>query len=101
MQNSSDDFKKQLEEIQEKSVLSSKYRTKKLIIYLVRTLIAVLIFYFLWDKSWIKWALYIYIPLNLFSLVSIFGWTYFLKKQVNNTKEKLAELDELLLEEEE
>ena len=66
-----DALKKELQQLSKDPILSKKHRNKKLLVYLVRTLIAVTIIYFLWDYDWVKWVLYIYIPLNLISLISI------------------------------
>lgn len=94
-----EDFKQQFEEelnkAQENTVLSPKYKRKKLMIYVIRTTISIVLFYMFWEYNWVRWFLVLYIPLNLFSLVSIFGWTYFLNKKINQTREKIEELDEL------
>ncbi|NRB59778.1 MAG: hypothetical protein HRU50_07500 [Winogradskyella sp.] len=81
-----DALKKELQQLSKDPILSKKHRNKKLLVYLVRTLIAVTIIYFLWDYDWVKWVLYIYIPLNLISLISILGWNYFLNKRLAKTQ---------------
>ena len=98
------DLKKQFEEelksIEKDTVLSPAYRRKKLIIYTIRTSIAIVLFYLLWKNEWAKWLLILYIPLNLISLISIFGWNYFLSKKIEKTKQSIEELDEYISEEE-
>ena len=93
-----EDFKQQFEEelrkAQENPVLSPEFRRKKLLMYLIRTVIAVILFYVFWEYEWVKWLLYAYIPLNLISLFSIFGVPYFLKRKIRNTQEKIDALDE-------
>jgi len=87
-----DDLKKELEQLSQDPILSKDFRRKKLINYAVRTFIAVVILYFLWNYNWIKWVLYFYIPLNLLSLVSIFGWNFFLNKRLKKSQEQLDEI---------
>jgi len=94
-------FDNQLKEAQENTVLSAEYRRKKLIMYVIRTTIAVALFYFLWEHEWIKWVLYIYIPLNLIFLISIFVMPYFLKRKINKTHQLVDEVDQQLEEFEE
>ena len=95
-----DDLKEEIKELSKDSILSKEYRNKKLITYLIRTIIFAVIIYFLWDYDWIKWVLYIYIPLNLISLLSIFGWNFLLNKRLAKTKQKLDMLIESSNEEE-
>ncbi|MFP4844353.1 hypothetical protein [Winogradskyella sp. PE311] len=87
-----DDLKKELDKLTESPIFSKTFRKKKFVIYLIRTAIAAIIIYYLWDYEWIKWVLYFYIPLNLLSLVSIFGWNIFLNKRIQKSQEKLDEL---------
>lgn len=87
-----DALKKELQQLSKDPILSKKHRNKKLLVYLVRTLIAVTIIYFLWDYDWVKWVLYIYIPLNLISLISILGWNYFLNKRLAKTQKQIDEI---------
>lgn len=92
-----EEFKKQfddeLEKAQQNAVLSPEYRRKKLIMYVIRTVIAVILFYLFWEQQWVKWLLWIYIPLNLFFLMSIFIMPYFLKKKINKTRQIVEDLD--------
>lgn len=94
MENFKQQFEDELKKAKENTVLSPEYKRKKLIIYLVRTAISFVLFYMFWEHNWVRWFLILYIPLNLFSLVSIFGWTYFLNKKINQTRKKIDELDE-------
>ena len=92
-----DDLKNQFEEelakAQQDSVLSPEYRRKKLIMYVIRTAIAIALFYWLWEHQWVKWLLWVYIPLNLIFLVAIFVMPYALKKKIQKTQQKIEELD--------
>ncbi|WP_439153152.1 hypothetical protein [Winogradskyella sp.] len=86
------DLKNQMEELSSNPLLSKTFRNKKLLQYVIRTLIAVIIIYFLWDYSWVKWVLYIYIPLNLISLFSILGWNKFLNKRIKKSQQHIEDI---------
>ncbi len=81
-----------MEELSSNPLLSKTFRNKKLLQYVIRTLIAVIIIYFLWDYSWVKWVLYIYIPLNLISLFSILGWNKFLNKRIKKSQQHIEDI---------
>lgn len=87
-----EDLKNELQQLSKDPILSKKYRNKKLVFYLIRTLIAVVIIYFLWDYEWIKWVLYIYIPINLISLISIFGWNIFLNNRIKKSQRHIEDI---------
>ncbi|WP_299223060.1 hypothetical protein [uncultured Psychroserpens sp.] len=95
MEDLKQQFEDELEKAKQSSVLSANYRRRKFIMYLVRTMIAVVLIYIFWEQKWVKWALIVYIPLNLFVLFSIFGMPYFLNKKINSTRQKIEELDQL------
>lgn len=94
-----EEFEKLTKETLQDEIFSSEFKRKKLKIYLIRTLIAAVIIFFLWDYKWIKWVLYFYIPLNLLSLVSIYAGDLFLSKKIKRTQRKIEELDSYLEEE--
>ena len=95
----SGNFKKELEAISKGTILNTGYRRKKLILWIVRTIISITLYILFWKYSWIKWTLLLTVPLSLFSLLSIIGWNYFLNKKVAKTNEKLEKIDKLIEEE--
>lgn len=84
-------FEEELEKIKSNTVLSPEYKRKKLILWFIRTLIAVCLYFFSWKYTWVRWSLIVYIPLNLISLISIFGWNIFLNKKINTTRNVIIE----------
>lgn len=94
------ELRDEIEELSNSPVLSKTYRNKKLLLYAIRTLIAVIAIYLLWDYSWVKWLLYIYIPLNLISLASILGWNIFLNKRIKKSQERIDDIINSIDEEE-
>lgn len=98
--NLKDSFEKELEKIKMETILSPEYKRKKTIVWAVRTVIAICLFFFLWEHKWVRWALIAYIPLNFFSLISIYGGSALLNRKINRTHKKIEALDELINENE-
>lgn len=92
-------FDNELTRAQNGIVLSREYKRKKLIMYAIRTIIAIVLFYIFWEHQWVKWMLYVYIPVNLIFLVSIFVVPSFLKRKIDETQDKIEELDQVFEEE--
>ena len=82
-------FENEVGIMKDNPIFSYEYRKKKFILYLVRTLLTGSLYYLFWEYSWVRWTLLITIPLNLFSLLSIFGWNYFLKRKIKKVINKL------------
>ena len=94
-----EEFKRESEKILENEIFSPEFKKRKVKMYLIRTLISVIIIYFLWDYEWVNWVLYIYIPINILSLLSIFLGDFILKRKIKKTKQKIDELDSFFEEE--
>ncbi|MFT4755362.1 MAG: hypothetical protein ACI85Q_002931 [Salibacteraceae bacterium] len=60
----------------------------------IRTVIAVVIYYFLWDVKWVRWSLWLYVPLNLFLPISLLGENYFLNKKIERVSKRVDEMEE-------
>ncbi|MEP0386695.1 hypothetical protein [Dokdonia sp.] len=96
-----DAFEKELESIQSETVLSPQYRRRKTIIWAIRTLIAIALFIIFWKHTWVRWALIAYIPLNVFSLFSIYGSKALLDKKINKTRRAIEEAEQIIKEDDE
>lgn len=89
-------FENELENIKSETVLSPAYRRKKTIIWAIRTLIAIVLFVIFWKHTWVRWFLIAYIPLNLFSLFSIYGSKALMNKKIEKTRRKIEEAEQLM-----
>jgi len=89
----SEKVKRELEILSGNPLLSKEFRQKKLLLWLVRTFITTILYVLFWDYSWVRWSLVLTVPLNLFSLVTIVGAGYFLKRKIDNLKNKLKDMD--------
>ena len=74
-----------------KEQLEATFR-KKLLLYIIRTTITVILCVVLWENDWVKWCLIAYIPLNIFSLYTILKWRSKIRGKVNDISDKINEL---------
>ena len=90
------EFEKALEQADSDLYSSAEYRRKRLTFYFIRTTLAVVGYILLWDYQWIRWTLIFYMPLNLFGLVSIYGWGFILNRKIDRTRQKIEEAEQLI-----
>ncbi len=87
------EYYKKLEHIRNNSILSPVYRRKKILLWLVRTAALAILYVLLWRYSWIKWTLWITIPVCILNITSIFTWKYLLQRKINKNQMELAEME--------
>jgi membrane protein YdbS with pleckstrin-like domain len=88
-----EEFDKEMSAFEKDNVLDPAYMRKKLLVYAIRTAIAIGIIWYFWDREWMKWVLWIYVPLNLLGLATIFLTPYILKRKIQRTREKMDTLE--------
>ncbi|MCR6639660.1 MAG: hypothetical protein NVV82_11935 [Sporocytophaga sp.] len=88
-------IKRELEILSNSPILMKEYRQKKLLLWLVRTLMTILIYVLFWEYNWVKWTLILTVPLNLFSLFTIVGSGYLLKRKIEKLRNKLNDANQL------
>jgi hypothetical protein len=86
-------FEQELEKIKAETILSPAYRKKKTIIWAVRTSIVATLFFIFREYKYVRWGLIAYIPLNLFSIITIYAGNIFLKKKIDKTRSKIEEVN--------
>lgn len=82
--NVSQDLQNELDAIRQEAFMSDAQRKKKLMMWGVRNLLSVALIWYFWEVSWMKYALWIIIPLSLLSL----GMILFYNKIVSNRLER-------------
>lgn len=82
-------LQKDLDGISNETVLSPAYRKRKLIMWAIRTLITVILYFIFWQYQWVRATLIVTIPLSVLSLLSIFSWNYLLKRKMQATRKKI------------
>lgn len=91
-----DNFKKELDAVSANTILDSSYRKKKLVLWLVRTVILVVLYVIFWEHNWVKWSLVGTVPLSLFNLFMLVAAPYFLKKKTERTEEKIKDAEKAI-----
>lgn len=79
-------FEKELKEASQGTMLSGAERKKKLIIYVIRTSIAAILYFLLWKYDWVRMSLWLYVPLNLLGLLTITLMPMMLQRKVDKTR---------------
>ena len=89
-------FDKEFQEIKANTILTPEYRKKKLVVWFIRTTIAIVLATIFWEYNWVKWVFYFYIPLSIISLIIIFGGKYILEKKISKTNSKIKSFEDKL-----
>ena len=74
-------------------VLSPAYQKKKLLFWLIRNSLTAVLCYVFWEKTWVKWVLWIGIPLSLINLLLILLGPYLLRKKMQAVHKRIKALD--------
>lgn len=91
----SEEFKNELDAILNQTTLNPNLRRRKLITWFIRTAISVVLYIIFWKYDWVKWTLILTVPLTMFSLFTIVGLPYLLKRKIEITNQKLREADQI------
>ena len=94
--NLEDNLDQELERSNINEIFSSKYRNKKLFLYIIRTSIAIILYVYFWNYEYVRFSLWIYIPLNLIGLSILLFTPYFLKRKIERTRKLLGETDDFV-----
>ncbi|MCR9154395.1 MAG: hypothetical protein NXI09_09825 [Bacteroidetes bacterium] len=90
-----------MENIKAPPLLDPSYRRKKLIAYLVRSLIAIALYWYFWSVSWVPYTLWIYIPINLIGLIMLTILPKFLEKKMQKAQAAMEDAQAVDIEAEE
>lgn len=88
------EMQEELDNIKESSLLSPEVVRKKLIMWFIRNALSVVLIWYFWEHWFMKYALWVIIPLSLFSLFSILGFNWLVKKKLENTQSKVDKLSD-------
>jgi hypothetical protein len=70
-------------------ILSPAYLRKKLLMWFIRNLITAVICWYFWEKAWVKWVLWIGIPLAVISLLMILLGPYLLRRKLRSVQRRI------------
>jgi len=85
--------REELEAITNQASFSPAFIKKKLILWTIRTALTVWLYFSFWQIGWVKWTLFLTVPLNIFSLLAIVARIYLLRKKIEILKKKLDVAD--------
>ena len=91
-----DSLNKELDDISNDIILDPGYRRKKLILWIIRTSLSIILYIILWKHNWVKWTLILAVPLSLFSLFTIIASSYFLKRKIKSIRQKIERADNII-----
>jgi len=90
------ELQNELDNIREGALLSPEIVRKKLIMWVIRNTLSIFLIWYFWDHWFMKYALWIIIPLSLFSLISIVGFNYFVKRKLSKTQGAVDNLSDVI-----
>lgn len=93
-------FRQELEEVTAGSVLNPSVRKRKLILWFIRNIILAILYIVFWKYEWVRWSLWITVPLSFLSLVLIPAWNYLLRYRMNKVNRAIDEMERALKENE-
>ena len=89
-----DELKAEIQQFSNESKLDKKYLKRKLIAWIVRTILTIILYIIFWKYEWVRWTLLLYIPLTIFNIVMIFGFNRLVDKKVKELNAKIDSVDE-------
>lgn len=94
--NVSQDLQNELNEIREGAMMSDAQRKKKLMMWGIRNLLSAGLVWYFWEISWMKYALWIIIPLSLLSLGMILFYNQLVSRRLEKAQGKVDNLEETI-----
>lgn len=89
MENYRKNLLKGIDDLSDQQRLSLAYKKRKLVIWTFRTALSAVLYVIFWKYEWLRWTLFLYVPLALFNLIMILGFNYILDKKVNKLRSRL------------
>ena len=93
-QQTKDELKAEIQQFSNESKLGKTYLKRKLIAWIFRTILTIIIYIIFWKYEWVRWTLLLYIPLSIFNIVMIFGFNRLVDKKVKDLNAKIDSVDE-------
>jgi len=85
-----EELEDELTKFEQEHLVSEKEIRGKLIRWVVRNLITVLLYVYFWHIPWVKYTLFVTVPLAIIGLVMIFGYNRMIERRVEKTRAKIA-----------
>ena len=85
-------FKEDLHEVSEAEVLSKTYVRKKLLFWFIRAVLSVILYIIFWKYEWVRWSLFLTVPVSLISLLLIVLGPYLLRRKIRKLEKRIDQL---------
>jgi len=89
-----EEFEEDLSGIERESKIPKEVIQEKLVKWFIRNTISAGLIIFFWKYEWVHKALFVVIPLSLFSLTMILGYNYFVGRRIAKAKRSIGRLEE-------
>ena len=92
-----DDMRQEMAQIESQFTMSPTERRRKLIRWVIRQMLTVILYYFLWDAHpWVPLSLWFVVPRAILSLVSILAYNWFIQRKLRKTGAADDRLEQVL-----
>ncbi len=85
-------LKEELDEVSEAQVLNKAYLRKKLIFWFIRAVLSVILYIIFWKYEWVRWSLFVTVPVSLASLLLIILGPFLLRRKIRNLEKRIDRL---------
>src|SRR5688572_8313150 len=85
-------LKNEVDALANADILSPAYLRKKLLLWFIRNMITALICWYFWEKWWIKWVLWIGIPVAVIYLLMILLGPLMLRRKLGNLRQQIERM---------
>ncbi|MFT4761999.1 MAG: hypothetical protein ACI9XO_003316 [Paraglaciecola sp.] len=94
--NVSQDLQNELDAIHQEAFMSEAQRKKKLMMWGIRNLLSAALIWYFWEATWMKYALWVIIPLSLLSLGMILFYNKIVSSRLERAQGKVDSLEETI-----
>jgi len=94
--NVTQDLQNELTEIRQEAMMSDAQRKKKLMMWGVRNLLSAGLVWYFWEATWMKYALWIIIPLSFLSLRIILLYIQLASRRLEKAQGKIDNIEETI-----
>lgn len=94
--NVSQNLQNELDAIRQEALMSEGQRKKKLMMWVVRNILTVGLVWYFWEATWMKYALWVIIPLSLLSLGMILFYNKIVSGRLERAQKTVDDLEETI-----
>ena len=80
--------------IKDVELLNPKKQKKEIVFWTIRTIFSIILYLFFWKYVWVRYTLFLTVPLTLFSLFSCTLLPYIMQRKVENARKMITEMEE-------